>query len=92
MRKGITKSSLTTKSQVTIPKMVRDALGVKPGDRVDFLVDEDDKRVYIAAAPSLADKFYGAGRKYAKTKKFRNDEVEYALNGEAKEIAREGLD
>jgi AbrB family looped-hinge helix DNA binding protein len=34
-------STLTTKGQVTIPKPVRDALGVHAGDRVSFLVRED---------------------------------------------------
>jgi len=34
-------STLTTKGQVTIPKPVRDALGVHAGDRLSFLVRED---------------------------------------------------
>lgn len=33
-------STVTTKGQVTIPKPVRDRLGVKPGDRVAFDLDE----------------------------------------------------
>ena len=31
-------TTITTKGQVTIPKRVRDALGLKPGDDVDFVV------------------------------------------------------
>jgi antitoxin PrlF len=34
-------ATLTTKGQVTIPKDVRDRLELKPGDRLDFLVEED---------------------------------------------------
>jgi antitoxin PrlF len=34
-------SSLTSKGQVTIPKPVRDVLGIHAGDRVSFLVRED---------------------------------------------------
>jgi len=33
------KSTLTSKGQITIPKEVRDELGLKPGDRVDFIKD-----------------------------------------------------
>ena len=32
---------LTEKSQVTVPKKVRDALGIGPGSEVDFTVDEN---------------------------------------------------
>ena len=33
-------NTLTVKGQVTIPKRVRDALGLKPGDEVDFLLGD----------------------------------------------------
>jgi antitoxin PrlF len=36
-------NALTVKGQVTIPKRVRDALGLKPGDEVDFIVNEEGK-------------------------------------------------
>jgi AbrB family looped-hinge helix DNA binding protein len=42
-------SKLTTKSQVTVPKDVRNALGVGPGARVEFHIGEDG-RVSLAAA------------------------------------------
>ncbi len=32
-------STVTSKGQVTIPKEVRAHLGLKPGDRVDFVTD-----------------------------------------------------
>lgn len=32
-------TSLTQKSQVTVPKQIRLALGLKPGDDVDFNLD-----------------------------------------------------
>jgi antitoxin PrlF len=38
---------LTSKSQVTVPKDVRVALGVKPGDNIEFIRD-DDGRITIA--------------------------------------------
>ncbi len=36
---------VTTKGQVTIPKPIRDRLGLTPGSRVDFAVDPDGKVV-----------------------------------------------
>ena len=34
-------SVITSKGQTTIPKAIRDRLGVEPGDRVDFVVQRD---------------------------------------------------
>jgi antitoxin PrlF len=34
-----TKTKLTTRGQVTIPKSVRDALRLRPGDEVEFVKD-----------------------------------------------------
>ena len=44
---------LTSKSQTTLPKAVRDALGVKAGDRVAFVVQEG--RATVMKAPSAED-------------------------------------
>jgi len=33
------RSTVTSKGQVTIPKEVRDQMGLKPGDRIDFVKD-----------------------------------------------------
>jgi AbrB family looped-hinge helix DNA binding protein len=37
------RSTVTSKGQVTIPKEVRDELGLKPGDRVEFIKDASGK-------------------------------------------------
>jgi antitoxin PrlF len=47
-RLGITEEVLmavtvTSKGQVTVPKQVRDRLGIKPGSKVDFEVAEDGR-------------------------------------------------
>jgi antitoxin PrlF len=39
-------SRMTSKGQITVPKAVRDALGVGPGDRLAFRID-DDGRVLV---------------------------------------------
>jgi antitoxin PrlF len=33
----VSEATVTSKGQITIPKAVRDALGITPGDRIDFV-------------------------------------------------------
>ena len=40
VHRRIFRSNMTSKCQVTIPKEIRDALGLKAGDRVEFRLDE----------------------------------------------------
>lgn len=35
-------TTLTTKGQVTLPKALRDKLQLSAGDRIEFIVDEDN--------------------------------------------------
>lgn len=44
-------STLTSKGQTTIPKQVRDALGLKTGDRLEFII-ESEGRVLLRPATS----------------------------------------
>ncbi len=44
-------SKLTSKHQASIPRAVREALGLEAGDRVQFLFSEDDGRIYIEKGP-----------------------------------------
>ena len=44
--------TITSKGQVTVPKVIRDFLRVKPGDPVDFVI-EDGGRVVVR--PSTMD-------------------------------------
>ncbi len=39
------KSKLSSKGQVTVPKEVRDAMGLRTGDSVDFMVMEGGQTV-----------------------------------------------
>ena len=34
-------ATITSKGQVTVPKAIRDRLHLRPGDKVDFLLDDD---------------------------------------------------
>jgi antitoxin PrlF len=46
-------ATVTSKGQITLPKAVRDALGVHEGDQVLFRVLSD--RAVVARSPSLLD-------------------------------------
>jgi len=50
---------VTVKGQVTIPKPVRDYLGLTPGSEVDFSVDPDGR---VVMRKSLADKAVDTAR------------------------------
>ena len=34
-------ATITSKGQVTVPKPIRDKLHLEPGDKIDFMLDED---------------------------------------------------
>lgn len=77
-------TTLTVKGQVTIPKQIRDALGLKPGMPVDFAVNEEGEVVIQptkTAAGSKPDRFEAARGKA--DVKWRTDELMALLRGEA---------
>ena len=51
-------TTITQRSQVTIPAEVRRVLGVKPGDRVAFIIE--DGGVRLAPAPFSLESAYGS--------------------------------
>ena len=48
-------STLTAKGQTTIPKRVRDRLGLKPGDRIEFISRDDGTALLVPATLPVAD-------------------------------------
>jgi antitoxin PrlF len=50
-----TEATLTSKGQTTIPKDIRDSLGIKPGDRLTFTVLPDSTVLLRAKTRRLAD-------------------------------------
>lgn len=48
-------ATLTTKGQTTIPKEIREHLGLRPGDRMRFLIDPDGRVTVEAATLSVRD-------------------------------------
>jgi AbrB family looped-hinge helix DNA binding protein len=47
-------STITVKGQATIPKAIRDHLGLKPGDRVKFFIHPDGTVVMLPKLPVSA--------------------------------------
>ena len=45
-------SAITVKGQATLPKPIRDHLGLKPGDRVKFFIHPDGTVVILPTLPA----------------------------------------
>ncbi len=61
-----TDATLTSKGQTTIPKEIRDRLGMKPGDRMTFTLMPDSTvimRVKSKSITALAGMLHKKGRK-----------------------------
>ncbi len=50
-----TESTLTSKGQTTIPKDIRDSLGMKPGDRMTFTLMPDETVIMRVKSKRVAD-------------------------------------
>ena len=50
-------ATVTSKGQITIPKAVREALGVKPGSKVEFKALEDGHIAIIKQGPRPKGRF-----------------------------------
>jgi AbrB family looped-hinge helix DNA binding protein len=48
-------STITSKGQTTIPKDIRDRLHLRPGDRLEFVVDDDGRVVVLPATVDAAE-------------------------------------
>ncbi|EIT71138.1 MULTISPECIES: AbrB/MazE/SpoVT family DNA-binding domain-containing protein [Hydrocarboniphaga] len=75
-------TTMTVKGQVTIPKKVRDALRLAPGDAVDFDVNQEGQVVVLkagAATKGKRDRFEAARGKAQV--KWKTDELMALLRG-----------
>jgi antitoxin PrlF len=73
-------ATVTAKGQITIPKAVREALGVKPGSKVDFKPLEDGHIAIVKQGPKPKgrfDRFRGVA-----TTKLTTDEIMALTRGE----------
>jgi len=46
----VSTSTLTSKGQTTIPKEIRKRLNLHPGDRLEFVIDEDGRVLVLPAS------------------------------------------
>ncbi len=68
-------SAITVKSQATIPKAIREHLGLKPGDRVKFFVHPDGSVVLLPKIPASALRGMVKGRRRPVTIEQMNEAV-----------------
>jgi AbrB family looped-hinge helix DNA binding protein len=87
-------SVVTRKGQVTIPAPIRQALGLKRGDRVAFIVERDHVR--LAPRGSVVARTAGVFRRYSRepvpTAEELRDAVEQAIAEEVVERMRQSED
>lgn len=81
------RSTLTTKSQITIPKKVRDALGVGPGDQVRFEVKKD--KVLVVPVPSTLEENFGRVKPKTRPEDFKKLRKKFE-EGVGAEVLEEG--
>ena len=47
-------STLTTKGQTTVPKEIREQLGLSSGDRIEYIIEADGRVVILPATRRIA--------------------------------------
>jgi antitoxin PrlF len=68
-------STITSKGQATIPKSIREHLGLKPGDRIKFFLHPDGSVVLLPKLPPSALRGMIGGRRPAATTEEMNEAV-----------------
>lgn len=48
-------ATITSKGQITIPKAVRDRLRLKAGDRVEFILQDDDTALMVPSTVHVSE-------------------------------------
>jgi AbrB family looped-hinge helix DNA binding protein len=71
---------MTTKGQVTVPKQIRDELGLKPGDEVEFVRTNGTYALQKRCYESPFDKWHGFLK--GKVRGKRTDELIREMRGE----------
>ncbi len=48
-------ATITSKGQITIPKVIRDSMGLKSGDRIKFMQSEKGQTAFLPISESIED-------------------------------------
>ena len=86
MPKIINRTALTQKSQITLPKQVREILKVKPGDQVSFEIE--GREIKIIPIPSSSEENFGKVRPKRKPENFKKIRKEFRKKA-GKEVINE---
>ena len=73
------RSTVTSKGQVTIPKKVRERLGIKVGDRLVFRFDRDGRLVVEPESPARLGSVPGLLRHLARSRPITVEEMDEAI-------------
>ena len=80
------KTALTSKSQITLPRKVREVLKVSPGDQVSFQIDGSE--VKVVAVPSLLEENFGRVKPKRTPEDFKKQRKDFE-KGVAEEVLKE---
>ena len=81
-------STITSKGQVTIPKQIREFLGVKEGDRLIFRLDESGKVILQPAAVGPLSRLPGLLSHLAESRPVSLQEMDEAIRRRMREKFR----
>ncbi|MCB1036077.1 MAG: AbrB/MazE/SpoVT family DNA-binding domain-containing protein [Acidobacteria bacterium] len=84
--------TLTAKGQITIPKQVRERMGLNVGDRLIFRFDEEDRLVVEPEAPDRLGRIPGLLRHLAGSKAASIDEMDEAVGAYLKRKYSEAVE
>jgi antitoxin PrlF len=80
------KTALTRKSQITLPRKIREILKVGPGDQVSFQIDGSE--VKVVAVPSLLENNFGKVKPKIKPEDFKEQRKDFE-KGVAEDVLKE---
>lgn len=72
-------ATLTCKGQVTIPKSIRDALHLSTGEKIEFILGDEDT-VVLRPVTRKVDEVFGRLRKYRKPASVSVEEMNEAIS------------